>query len=322
MTEKPCRLVTVCIEGTPARRLRTHTGRLKLLANVVEEINRRWDNVDAVVFPGGFLQLNKCIGSLDYVHRVEALNLAGFVNPIKKAAKALPRSSGSVIVLGIDGPQYPNDDWVIDQFCVAVDKTGVVGIARKIFPVKGDEADWMLCFDSDFSERHRVVKLRSGRKAILAACYDMFGFAERGDIKQARAQNIQWIGTHENQIHRGQQHFANAVKTNLRKFKSLLAADVTVGIAAIHEFGGSSTGFWQRHGIAACSAALNSGFAIGAAHFAHLPQRPNSSTLGAARVPRRHLKQGHSRKAHSWAPKEHFEVTIEQCSALVRLFCS
>jgi hypothetical protein len=183
---------------------------------------------------------------LDYDNRVQALKVAGFVDPIKKAAKALRRSSGPMIILGIDGPAYPNGD-CRDQLCVAVNKAGVIGVARKIFPTKGDEANWMLCFDSDFDERHRVVKLRGGRKAILGACYDMFGFAERGDIEQARSQYIQWLGTYENQICRGEQHFADALATNLDNFKQQLAG-VTVGMAAIHQFKGSSTGFWQRHG--------------------------------------------------------------------------
>jgi hypothetical protein len=293
---------------------------LNLLANIVEQINRRWSNLDPVIFPGGFLRSNKCIGSFSYIERTRALKMAGFVDPIKKAVETLSRSSSCIIVLGIDGPDYPNGDCG-DQLAVAVDKTGVAGIARKIFPVKGDEADWLLCYDSDFGERHRVVKLRSGGKAILAACYDMFGIAERGNISKSRAQNIHWIGTYDDQVERGKQRFSDILKANLADFTKLLATDVTVGIAAIHQFPGSSTGFWQRHGIAACSAGLNSGYAVGAAHFRKLPLRPNSSTLAATAVPKRHLKQGHARKAHSWAPKDNFPATFEHCSALVRLFC-
>jgi hypothetical protein len=176
-------------------------------------------------------------------------------------------------------------EWRYSLRQVDADGCGIVGIGRKIFPVAGDEADALLCYDTDFVEGRRVVKLASGRKAILSACYDMFGVAERGEVDGARARNIRWVGTCQDQIERGSNSFDDKLLTaNLVAFRKVLDG-VTVGIAAIHYFDGHSTGFWQRHGIAACSAALGSGFAVGAAHFGQLPLKPNSSTLAAAQVP-------------------------------------
>lgn len=314
------RLVTVCIKGQPEREYRTHTRRLELLANLVEEINQRWENLDVVVLPGGFLRLDKCIGHLCYADRVQALNSAGFVAPIKKTVKVLDRSTGVLIVFGVDGPNYLNGDGG-DQLCVAADKGGIVGVGRKIFPFKGKEAGSLLCYDADFGEHRRVVELPSGRKAILSACYDMFGIAERGNINGRRARNIRKIGTYQDRLKQDERDFEDTLKKNLAGFVTLLDG-VTVGIAAIHRFKGHSTGFWQRHGIASCSAALKSGFAVGAAHFGEFPQQPNSSTLAAARVPAQHLTQGHQRQANSWVPNDHFEFRSRQGSALVRLFCS
>ena len=318
------RFVTVCIEGQPARSYSTHAQRLTLLANVVRQINRRWDNLDVVVFPGGFLRLDRATGQLPYAGRVKALNSAGFVNPIKMAVNALDRSPGAIIVVGVDGPSSDGDGR--DQLCIAADNTGIVGIGRKIFPVAEDEANALLCYDADFRDRHRVIQLASGRKAVLCACYDMFGVAERGNVEGKRARLIQNIGTNEDQVKRRTEGFQERLETNLAAFKNLLATEnVTVGIAAIHRFPSDpkkgkrfshSTGLWQRHGIATCSAALGGGFAVGAAHFLELPEKADKSTLSAKEVSKKHLTKAHQRKAESWTPDHHFE----QGSALVRLF--
>lgn len=312
------RLATVCVEGQPARQYRSHQRRLELLAKLVKQIDERWEKLDAVVFPGGFLRLDASIGHLCYADRVQALDAAGFVTLIKNAVRALRHSPGVLITLGVDGPNFPNGDGG-DQLCVAADTRGIVGIGRKIFPVAGDEAGALLCYDTDFGEGRRVVKLASGRKAVLSACYDMFGVAERGDVDGARARNIRWIGTYQDQIERGSRGFDGRLTTNLGAFGKVLDG-VTVGIAAIHYFEGHSTGFWQRHGIAACSAALGSGFAVGAAHFGQLPLKPNSSALAAAQVPVKHVTQGIQRHANSWVPNDHFEFRCPEGAALVRLF--
>ena len=312
------RLATVCVEGRPAGPGSSHGRRLELFAALAEGINERWDNLDAVVFPGGFLRLKSSIGHLDYAGRVQALNDAGFVTPISKAVEKLSRSPGALITVGVDGPEFPNGDGG-DQLCVAVNSRGIVGIGRKIFPVKGDEAGALLCCDADFSDGHRVVKLASGRKAVLLACYDMFGVAERGDVKGVRARNIRWIGTYQDPIERDEPSFNNKLAANLHVFGEALDG-VTVGIAAIHNFEGHSTAMWQRHGIAACSAALESGFAVGAAHFGQLPLKSSSSALAAAQVGAKHVNEGIKREAHSWEPCDHFNFRTQQSAALVRLF--
>ncbi|MGH7030592.1 MAG: hypothetical protein ACREEZ_09230, partial [Stellaceae bacterium] len=186
---------------------------------------------------------------------------------------------------------------------------------------ESDSESNLLCYDAEFREGRRIVELASGRKAILSACYDMFGVAEYGNINGVRARNIHRIGTYQNPIERRNRGFKDNLTTNLAAFSKLLDG-VTVGIAAIHSFNNHSTGFWQRHGIASCSAALNSGFAVGAAHFSQLPQSRDVSTLAAAQVPTEHLMQGHHRLANSWMPDDHFEAGAPPLATLVRLFCS
>jgi hypothetical protein len=93
--------------------------------------------------------------------------------------------------------------------------------------------------------------------------------------------------------------------------------NVKVALSAIHGFSGSKTVFWQRHGIAASSAALGEGFSLGAAHFfGGLPRSSDRSVLAAKRVPDAHLQEGHGRSSHSWLPQDHFVYQ----GALVRLF--
>jgi hypothetical protein len=313
------RLVTVCIERRPAMEFRTNPNqrRLDLLKSVVDKIKKeKWEKLDAVVFPGGFLRLARDIGHLPYDDRVNELNAAaaGFVDQVKKEVGKL---DGALIVVGIDGPEW----W--DQLCVAVNKDGIVGIGRKIFPVIGDEAEALLCYDADFRERRRMVKLLSGRNAILCACYDMFGIADWGAGIDKRAKLIRRIGTHEHEVQRRDSRFRTRLTQNLATLNDLLTnGKVTVGIAAIHGFEGQATGYWQKHGIATCSAALKGGFAVGAAHFVDLPQGPKAYTLAAKELPEKHLrlKDLRKRSLHCWQPS--YQFPMDDNSALIRLFNS
>jgi hypothetical protein len=313
-------IATVCINGNTAKYLQ-NSCRLNLLSEVVKQINKRWEDLDAIVFPGGFLRLNENIGSLPYSDRVKGL--AEFDRPLKKAAASMTRSSDGLIITGIDGPTRPKGG---DQLCVAWGRTGVVGIGRKVFPTGGvdGESHDLVCYQSDYGDPHRVISLPCGRTAILCACYDMFGVAER-KRETIRTKSILRIasGNIEYRTHRTPwKEFHQIRRECLRQWRDLLAAkNVTVGIAAIHYFEGHSTTYWQKHGIASCSASLGHGFAVGAAHFGDgLPYTQNSSTLAACRVPEHHLKQGEGRyrKPHSWKPTDGFE--FGNSNALVRLY--
>jgi len=175
---------------------------------------------------------------------------------------------------------------------------------------------------TDFGSKFRVVQLASGRKALLCACYDMFGAAERGNVNGKRARAIGSVGEFESWIARGDNGFSDRLNSNLATFKALLIdPDLTVGIAAIHEFGMAT--FWQRHGIASCAASLgNTGIAIGAAHFDPLPSRADASPLAAKNVPRRHLEllDFRARGAHRLRPLDSFTLQLGSNRTLVRLF--
>lgn len=317
------RFATVCVRGKPLRDARNNGARLKLMKAVVERIAARddWANLDAVVLPGGFARASKPIGQYSFEDRRRALDKMGLETPFVQAARGLSHSPRVHVVFGIDGPKYDNGDGG-DQLCIGATPSGITSIARKVFPT-AFEADNLLCFSSDFLSTNRNVSLASGHSAALCACYDMFGVAER-DERGTRARYIRWIGDLDGPLGRGVTvGYRDHLNEHLDAFaKGIENAACTVGISAIHYFQAHSTGFWQRHGLAACSASLsrgrgNPGYAIGAAHFADLPKYPHASTLAAANVPLTHLNQGHGRKAHSWPPSDHFYFEDQ---ALVRLF--
>jgi hypothetical protein len=317
--EQAPRIATVCVLGPPLKQVRQNPSHLALLAKVVSEINQHYAQLDAVVFPGGFLRLDETVGPLPFASRVQVLKNTGLVKPLTKAVKTLTRSHGVQVILGIDGPRYPRGDSP-DHLCVALDEYGITGLSRRSFPVADGEAKHMLCYDADFRDPRRVIELASGRQAMLAACYDLFGIGDGGAVVDKRARHIQWIGDHKHRLRRGENGFRERLEANLAAFLELLAT-VTTGVAAIHEFKTSRSSFWQRHGIASCSATLDNGFAVGAAHFSHqLPQQSHTSTLAAAYVPTKHLTQGLNRKAHSWLPRDHFVVDCDHGAALVRIF--
>jgi hypothetical protein len=85
---------------------------------------------------------------------------------------------------------------------------------------------------------------------------------------------------------------------------------------------GNPNTMWQRHGIASCSAALKSKFAVGAAHFDTLPSGPDVSPLAAKNVPPSRLHEGHNRTAHNWDSGDSFLWPCEEPSVLVCLFSS
>lgn len=328
--KRQTRLVTVCVEGSKAKQHRAIDSRTSLMKEIIGRIDERWSGLDAIVFPGGFFRSKRHVGNLSYEERVAALAESNLGDTIGELAATLCNSPGALIVAGIDGPGAPGEGG--DQLCVAWNTAGIIGIGRKIFPVgKGEsgarEADSLTCYADDYSTNHRVVALPSGRSAVLCACYDMFGVPEKDKRLGIQAKGIRRI-TDETRRYRRD---ANAItpdapavfRRELVKCvdgwsKLLDSKEVSVGLAAIHEFPAHSTVYWQKHGIASCSAALNGGLAVGAAHFiSGLPSKASASPLAARRVPRHHLEKGVERPPHNWAAKDHF---FDPKGALVRLY--
>jgi hypothetical protein len=311
------RLVSISIQETRPKTARENRVRMRRLSAIVAAVDQRWHKVDAIVLPGGYFRSSVNIGDADDALRVRMMDRAGLVTPISELAESAANSPGLIICAGIDGPDYPNGDGG-DQLCVAWASSGIVGLARKIFPLAGDESDYLLCRDSDYQSSLRFVELNSGHTALLCACYDVFGVAAVTGRAIAQIRAIKRIGTLRDELTRGQPGFRERLHQNIEQFRRLIETKApTVAFAAIHEFAKQSTSFWQRHGIATCSAALGGGKVVGAAHFlSGLPRSPTASPLAAHSVFKDHLDQATHREAHLWAPIDYFE----QDGMLARLY--
>src|SRR3546814_13817575 len=103
---------------------------------------------------------------------------------------------------------------------------------------------------------------------MLAACYGLFGLTEDWPKPGARSRNIRalWDDGRYFDGHEARRIRQQAVSA----WRNLLAAQKPrLALCAIHGFKRPGLdGFWQRHGIAAASAALKGGIVLGAAPFA------------------------------------------------------
>ena len=206
-------IATACISGPTSRTTRSNPVRFALLKRITDEVSSRVVSLDALLLPGGFFRLSRPLGHLSFDKRVKELGNAGLVEPLRSLARKLDGPGRALIVFGVDGSDTGNGAGG-DQFCIAVSRDGVEGIGRKVFPTT-IEAHNLLCFDTDYRTTQRIVGLQSGHRAMLCACYDVFGVAETVARQGKQARNVQWIGTLNNQIGRGSRQFRERLQENL-----------------------------------------------------------------------------------------------------------
>ena len=327
------RIVTVCVLGRTTKHPQ-HNGRsIRLLDQVVDAVISRadWHPVDAIVFPGGFFRSPVYVGNRSHSERAAALEAFDFGQAAMAAAYRLnPAHPGALIVVGIDSVPYGSDDHG-DQMCVAFSSYGVTGIGRKVWPADGD-TNWdgrppVVCYPADFGSPHRVVKLANGSRALLCACYDVFGVAEAIVGPTARIRYIRYLAPNGRYDGAGAGFVAARRRLVAEWGQLLVDHGVDVALAAVHRFQQPGRDiFWQRHGLATASAALGGGLAVGAAFFtARLPDGRDrwSSPLAACRVPREHLSQGLHRPARRFEPVATLTINGRRNGkprVLVRLF--
>lgn len=223
-----------------------------------------------------------------------------------------------------------------DQLCVAWSAKGIVGIGRKVFPVAPElyakepedfpeddavDAPYYVTYAKDFCDPKRVVELSSGRKAVLCACYDIFGCSERYSQNKTRTKMIEWLVDESGRvIHLPDEK--DITRNYVEQFQKLID-DVDTALVAAHSFDrGSKANYFERHGIAAASAALNSGMVVGAAHFKKcLPSKSDIATLVANNVPKSYLKIEDKRKRKlKKLPKNSGKIITDSCDILIRLY--
>ena len=304
MQEK-CFAVTVTLKGVTSKDSKDNLERSRLLKRVVRTILKHPYRVLVVLLPGGYFRLeNTYLGHLNFTARKHEIERAPFVKALRVAATQLDsHAPGSLLVLGVDSALKGNKG---DQMCVAWGVAGVKGIGRKIFPVKGPEAENLEIASWDFAASQRVVTLANRQRFMLCACYDGFGVSD----PEKRSRVIKkWLGRDRQLATRG-----NAWRGELKQARTKALIDwkdlcesVDGTLIAIHHFNGGkgqNSTMWQRHGIATASAKLHGGDAFAAAHFESGLPDCQTQFLASKYVNSTHLSLGKRRKAEYARPTE------------------
>ena len=319
-------VATVSILGTyrDPRPITAH--RIALLRAITTALVRRraWTELDVVLLPAGYFRFARSIGHLRSPDRIASLQDLAFAKASAEASLVLDqRWPGVSLVIGADSNALDSDH-AGDQLALAWQRGAITGIARKAFPVWNETCDWeanVWINPEDAEDERRILTLRNGARAILCVCYDAFALrAIRGehyaDLAAIRfaLHGSGTIGPFEF----GDRWLHLSRWTNLIRYS---AADLA--LVPIHYFWQPGRdGYWQRHGIAGASAALDGAPVLGAAHFQNLLPRIDVSPLAAAGVEPEHLTKGGKRLAQRLLPDDGFYLhgPDGDAIALIRLF--
>lgn len=319
------RLATLCLQGDTAASTRDNAARTSVLEEAVSVLlqHRTWHPIDALVLPGGFFRLSKPLGASDFKRRRALVSSERFTAAITNTLKQLQElSPGIRLVTGVMAQPRDKTERT-EQACLAFDRNGLIGAARKIFPTQAESRGrrFMTPVVDDYRSAHRFIELPNGSLAGLHSCYDLFGTADIGSAGGARRAAIRVLRTKGGRIGEGHEGFRGTRDGCLLAWSDLVASNAPdVLLATIHAFERPGLdGYWQRHGIARASAAHGGALTIGAAHFMDsLPQE--GSTLAAYGVPKRELSAGVSRRAHSLTALNSAAVTVQGTNAVLRVF--
>lgn len=319
------RLATLCLQSNTATSTRDNTARISILEETVRVLRAdpAWHPIDALVMPGGFFRLSKSLGATSFEQRRTLISGERFTAAITAALKQLQElSPGIRLVTGVMAQPRDKTERT-EQACLAFDRTGLIGAARKMFPTRDESRGrrYMSAFVDDYRSTKRFIELPNGSVALLNSCYDIFGTADIGSGSGGRRAAIRALCDQSGRHLLGDEGFRASRDRCLAAWADLVAAKAPdVLLATIHAFQSPGRdGYFHRHGIALASAAHRGAFTIGAAHF--LDSLPSDgSTLAAYGVPKRELSAGVSRRAHSLAALYSAAVAVQGMNALLRVF--
>jgi hypothetical protein len=180
MASRNTRIVTVCLLGRSLKRSRDNKKRAKWLEIITRKIAEQssWKPIDAVLLPAGFFRLKHYLGPLDHAERVSAIEASRSGRACLAAATELENAfAGATLIVGLDSVP-PGRGFFGDSLVAAWRGERIVGLSRMIFPADADTSGenglCVRCQADDYGSRHRVIRLKSGKRALLCACYDMF----------------------------------------------------------------------------------------------------------------------------------------------------
>lgn len=319
------RLATLCVHGDTAASTTHNDERIELLESLVLVLSehRAWHPLDAILLPGGFFWLSKALGTADFGRRSAAIAQERFSSSVIRALTELHTlSPGVKIVTGVMA-RPRNKSERTEQACIAFGLSGVVGLARKMFPTHAESRGrrFMSPVTNDYSSSERFIDLPNGSIGALHSCYDLFGTADIGTGTGTRRAAIRTLRDARGRMTENDEGFHKRRDAGISAWADLMAAKKPdVLLTSIHAFERPGLdGYWQRHGIARASAAFNGAMSLGAAHFLEsLPE--GRSTLAAWAVPKSELSAGVSRRAHSLPASKILPVSTPRTKALLRLY--
>ena len=320
-------VVTICIRGKHFYSAAKAKQRLKLLWRLVRELaeRRQWTDIDVILLPGGYLRRKKPLLAKSPKRRLRAIGDSRLGRNLDLISRSLQKvHPGITLVCGIDTPPL-NAQLGGDEIVAAWRNGELIAVARKAFPASGDTDGkipiYVVSLD-DVDDPQRLITLKNNRRALLLGCYDAFGVRAVADARYYHSSTIRWVFDAEGRVQKSTAPIRDA---HMRRWQAFLKCHPPdLALASIHRFKAPGRDcYWQRHGIAGASSALQGAAVLGAAHFSReLPDRITASPLAAVDVPANHLEQGPHRKAHPFNPIDGFTLQDDQgrdC-ALIRLF--
>lgn len=319
------RLATLCLQGGTTDSTHDNKARISVLEEAIDRVVASiWHPLDAIVLPGGYFRLSHTLGTLPFPQRKLLIEREWFASALNRLLRKLQGTSDNArLIFGVTArPRHRAER--TEQACIAFDASGVIGVARKMFPTSAESRGRRYmspCID-DYTSKKRFVSLPNGSVAMLNSCYDLFGAADTARGSDARRLAIRALrqgSTHTTHRDTEFRSLRDGALTAWSKTVTEQQPDVLV--ASIHAFERPGLdGYWQRHGIARASAAFRGALTVGAAHF--LEALPNlGSPLAAAGVPRTALTAGVRRTAYALPHTDSLAWTTQSGTpALLRLF--
>ena len=324
LTRRPPRVAALCVSGDVAKRYQDNADRIQLLNQLTVDLQQleHWHPLDAVVLPGGYFRMIKALGPSSFSARRSSVSSEQFAPAAQRLIRELSHASPGIrLVFGVLAKSEDPTERT-EQSCLAFDRSGLAGVARKLLATKSDSSGERRIspYVADYASQRRFIDLANGGRASLAACYDLF-LSDQAQSHSNRP-SIRRLLTDERPIQIGDAAFAALRKSCLAAWaRQLEEQRPNVALACIHRFAVGADGYWQRHGIAKASAAMAGGLAVGAAHFRPTLPLAAASTLAAVNVPAAHLTAGPGRKAHRLLPlASHFVNAPRGQKGLLRLF--
>jgi hypothetical protein len=304
---RSARVATLCLQGDTTNTTKDNPGRLSILEEAVSRLGQQadWHPLDAFLLPGGYFRLSRPLGTRSFEQRKRRVEAERFFPAIvEQLTRLQPLSPDVRLVLGVMARARHKAERT-EQACIAFDRSGIIGLARKIFPTAAETRGrrFMSPCIEDYSAGERFISLPNGGRALLNSCYDLFGAANAVTSAGARRLAIRALRRGAERLTYRDECFGSERDKALAAWATMIARQAPdVLLASIHGFERPGLdGYWQRHGIARASAGFKGALALGAADFGEgLPSQ--GSTLAAANVPQAALSAGVRRRAYSLAP--------------------